>query len=1222
MFGNLAHGGAFIAGEPWDQNGVMAALAPDFGSSKPLVNSQSGAPQPSATNPGIGNPSCPSYLDCTNQVLFHADHGLLSNETGGGTNDGAASNLGVPLFNGWPLWTSTVHQQVYYKWLERAWLGGLRLMVMLAVSNEALCRNNIKLNTVDCSDSMASIDQQLQAAKDFQTWLDGQYGGPSNQGWINSACQMSDPNCFATQSGGPGPSWFQIVTSPQQAQSVIGQGKLAIVLGIEVDNIFNCHLTDSNGNILNGVHGQEGPNCQLTVNGQPNTYVHDQLQTYYAKGVRHIFPVHDFDNAFGKTATWSDAINAGQLEGEGAWQDVTNCSTVLGEGDYGFSMNAFFDGVVFSIAFDNGSLVGPQPPYPSGGFTPGGCSNGTGTGGSAPITPVGTYLIQQAMNMGFIIDVDHMSIDGFNTTLNIATTPLPTQPPPPYQYPVPYAGISASHVQFFDMYHQYFTAPPGAGRHERMRTYAQLQQIANVGGMIGVMLKDDQQDTANGWCLPQSNCSLFGGKLGILGATGTNFTYNYDSPSFPPPQYGLQQNCLYSTTETAEQYLSGVNSMRTGDGGLVPHVGLGSDFLGIAGHVGPRFGNGACAGHNDQRGTQESAQNRLQYPFTLAGIQFGQQVSGQKTYDFNVDGLAHIGLFPDMIADMERVGVRPDLLQPLFSSAQAYVTMWSKVYKAPTPNVTMSGVPPTAAWQSTFTVTTSNGGTTTSVPTISVSGVCSISGAVVTMNSGTGTCSVTATWAADPNYAAATITQTATAAKIAQTASFFEAPPSAPYKSSFRIEATANTGEAATITASGPCSVSSFYSNPYTTGTVNMTSGTGTCTLTAQWPGDNNWSPATLTQTTIASKIPPNVGFIGGVPATEPYAASFNVSPSTNASTTATITTSGACTNNGTTITMTSGTGYCFPLASWAADSNYTAQSIRGQTLASKVPLTITANNAAMTFGKAIPTFKASYSGFVNNQNQSVLSGSPSLTTTATRFSPPGTYAITAAVGTLASANYSFPTFNSGTLTIDATATVPPSGSACNGAYQGGTFTGNITVTPNQICEIDGGVVNGNVTSTGGVVLLLKGTTVTGSVNISGTATGLDATVPIHVCGATVKGNLTIHTDSSAIKLGGPNCGATSVGGNLHVQSDSGAVKITSTSTSGNLTVQGNTSTVLLSGNTVDKNLQVENNTDAAANSTQVLNNHVSLTLLCSGNTSITGHGNTAKSKQGQCATF
>jgi hypothetical protein len=284
--------------------------------------------------------------------------------------------------------------------------------------------------------------------------------------------------------------------------------------------------------------------------------------------------------------------------------------------------------------------------------------------------------------------------------------------------------------------------------------------------------------------------------------------------------------------------------------------------------------------------------------------------------------------------------------------------------------------------------------------------------------------------------------------------------------------------------------------------------------------------------------------------------------------------------------------------------------------------LTVTANNAAMTFGQAIPTFTASYSGFVNNQDQSVLSGSPSLTTTANQFSAPGIYTITAASGTLTSPNYSFATFNNGTLTISATAAVPPSGRACNGAYQGGTFTGNITVTPSQICEIDGGVVNGSVTSTGGVVILLGGAKVNGSVDISGTATGLGATVPIQVCGATVKSNLSIQNDSSGITVGGTSCGATTVGGNVLVQSDSGAVNITSTSVTGNMTVNNNTGTVLVSGNTVVGTLTVQNNTDAAANATQVLNNHVSQNLVCSGNTSITGQGNTAKSKQGQCKTF
>jgi hypothetical protein len=31
-----------------------------------------------------------------------------------------------------------MHQQMYYRWLERAYRGGLRLMVMLAVNNEVI----------------------------------------------------------------------------------------------------------------------------------------------------------------------------------------------------------------------------------------------------------------------------------------------------------------------------------------------------------------------------------------------------------------------------------------------------------------------------------------------------------------------------------------------------------------------------------------------------------------------------------------------------------------------------------------------------------------------------------------------------------------------------------------------------------------------------------------------------------------------------------------------------------------------------------------------------------------------------------------------------------------------------------------------------------------------------------------------------------------------------
>jgi len=81
-------------------------------------------------------------------------------------------------------------------------------------------------------------------------------------------------------------------------------------------------------------------------------------------------------------------------------------------------------------------------------------------------------------------------------------------------------------------------------------------------------------------------------------------------------------------------------------------------------------------------------------------------------------------------------------------------------------------------------------------------------------------------------------------------------------------------------------------------------------------------------------------------------------------------------------------------------------------------PLTVTAQNASRAYGAANPTFSDSITGFVNGDTQSVVSGTASLTSTATTTSAPGSYAITAAVGTLSAANYTFKTLVKGTLTV------------------------------------------------------------------------------------------------------------------------------------------------------------------------------------------------------------
>jgi autotransporter-associated beta strand protein len=81
-------------------------------------------------------------------------------------------------------------------------------------------------------------------------------------------------------------------------------------------------------------------------------------------------------------------------------------------------------------------------------------------------------------------------------------------------------------------------------------------------------------------------------------------------------------------------------------------------------------------------------------------------------------------------------------------------------------------------------------------------------------------------------------------------------------------------------------------------------------------------------------------------------------------------------------------------------------------------PLGVTANDTNRVYGAANPAFTASFSGFVNGDTSAVISGSAGLTVSATSTSPTGAYTITAAVGSLTAANYSFVNFTNGTLTI------------------------------------------------------------------------------------------------------------------------------------------------------------------------------------------------------------
>jgi filamentous hemagglutinin family protein len=98
-----------------------------------------------------------------------------------------------------------------------------------------------------------------------------------------------------------------------------------------------------------------------------------------------------------------------------------------------------------------------------------------------------------------------------------------------------------------------------------------------------------------------------------------------------------------------------------------------------------------------------------------------------------------------------------------------------------------------------------------------------------------------------------------------------------------------------------------------------------------------------------------------------------------------------------------------------ASAANYTITYAAGTLTVNPAPLTITANDASRLYGAAQPSFSASYSGLVNGDNPSVVTGLQ-LTTNATGGSNVGAYPITPSGAS--AANYAI-AYTPGTLTVN-----------------------------------------------------------------------------------------------------------------------------------------------------------------------------------------------------------
>jgi microsomal dipeptidase-like Zn-dependent dipeptidase len=94
-------------------------------------------------------------------------------------------------------------------------------------------------------------------------------------------------------------------------------------------------------------------------------------------------------------------------------------------------------------------------------------------------------------------------------------------------------------------------------------------------------------------------------------------------------------------------------------------VGLGTDTGGFSTLPGPR---------------DDAYQPPLAYPFRSADgkVTFDRQRTGERTFDLNTDGVAHYGLFADLIADMANAPGGKAATRALFGSAEAYLQTWER----------------------------------------------------------------------------------------------------------------------------------------------------------------------------------------------------------------------------------------------------------------------------------------------------------------------------------------------------------------------------------------------------------------------------------------------------------------------------------------------------------------------------------------------------------------
>ena len=321
-------GGQFRCGKPWDAYGITYALP-----------------------------------DCADRYGPEGSTAVVENTLGYGNPVHPHDTSNWPNFPNQSK-DDLIYEGEYYRWVQRVYMSGLRLMVMSVNENRVLCET--LANRTESCNEMDGMRRGFHSIKVLQNYVDA-------------------------QAGGPGKGFFQIVTNPFDARRVINAGHMAVVLEIETSEPFNCR-------------GWQTSTCT-------KPQIAREIAAMDKLGVRSSLLLNKYDNPLTgvrfDSGVASYVINAGNKQSAGSFWDAKTCTGKLHDNEISSgdpTVAAAVNGIFAPLGFPT-STVPQYPPAPH-------CN-------TRGLTDLGRYAEEQMMKRGWIVNPDHMSQAAVNDTLTL-----------------------------------------------------------------------------------------------------------------------------------------------------------------------------------------------------------------------------------------------------------------------------------------------------------------------------------------------------------------------------------------------------------------------------------------------------------------------------------------------------------------------------------------------------------------------------------------------------------------------------------------------------------------------------------------------------------------------------------------------------------------------------------------------------------------------------------